>query len=51
MGRYEDFWEITKAALHTAVRQLNIEATDIQLDSLLDAYIFPAAFPDAKPAL
>jgi 2-haloacid dehalogenase len=51
MGRYEDFWEITRAALHTAVRQLKIEATDIQLDSLLEAYLFPAAFADAKAAL
>jgi 2-haloacid dehalogenase len=51
MGRYEDFWEITKAALHTAVKQLKIEAGDGQLEKLLQAYLFPAAFADAKPAL
>jgi len=51
MGRYQDFWEITKAALAAAVRQLKIEASDGQLQQLLEAYLFPAAFPDAKPAL
>jgi 2-haloacid dehalogenase len=30
---------------------LKIEASDAQLDSLLQAYLFPSAFPDVKPAL
>lgn len=51
MGRYEDFWEISNAALHAAARQLKIETEDAQLASLLQAYLFPSAFPDAKPAL
>ena len=51
MGCYEDFWEISKAALHAAARQLKIETEDAQLASLLQAYLFPSAFPDAKPAL
>ena len=51
MGRYEDFWEITKAALQAAVAQLKIDASAAQLDHLLDAYLRPAVFPDAKSAL
>ena len=51
MERYEDFWDVTEAALRSSVRQLEIEASDVQLDSLMQAYLFPSAFPDAKPAL
>jgi 2-haloacid dehalogenase len=51
MERYEDFWDVTEAALHSAVMQLKIDASDAQLDSLLQAYLFPSAFPDAKPVL
>ena len=51
MERYEDFWNVTEAALRSAVRQLEIEASDVQLDSLMQAYLFPLAFPDARPAL
>ena len=51
MGRYEDFWQVTKAALDTAVRQLKIEASDAQLQKLLEAYLSPAVFPDARAAL
>jgi 2-haloacid dehalogenase len=51
MGRYEDFWEITKAALYAAVAQLQIEASDSELDRLMQAYLVPSAFPDAEPVL
>ena len=51
MERYEDFWDVTEAALRSAVTQLKIEASDAQLDSLLQAYLFPSPFPDVKPAL
>jgi 2-haloacid dehalogenase len=51
MERYEYFWDVTEAALHSAVMQLKIDASDAQLDSLLQAYLFPSAFPDAKPVL
>jgi 2-haloacid dehalogenase len=51
MERYADFWDITEAALHAAVGQLQIEATQAQLDRLMQAYLFPSAFQDAKPAL
>ncbi len=51
MEHYEDFWDVTEAALRSAVTQLKIEASDAQLDSLMQAYLVPSAFPDARPAL
>jgi 2-haloacid dehalogenase len=51
MGRYEDFWYITEAALRSAVRELSVEATDRQLDELMDAYLRPPVFEDARTAL
>jgi 2-haloacid dehalogenase len=51
MERYEDFWDVTEAALRSAVRHLKIEASDVQLDTLMQAYLFPSALPDARPAL
>jgi 2-haloacid dehalogenase len=51
MERYEDFWHITEAALRSAVRQLSIETTDRQLERLMQAYLFPAAYTEVKSAL
>jgi 2-haloacid dehalogenase len=51
MERYEDFWDVTEAALRSAVMQLKIEASDAKLDTLMQAYLSPSAFPDARPAL
>ncbi len=51
MERYEDFWEITRAALRSSVSQLGIEANEAQLDRLMEGYLSAAAFPDAWPAL
>jgi 2-haloacid dehalogenase len=51
MDRYQDFWRITEDALRTALTQLNIEATETQVLKLLDGYLAPAVFPDAKPLL
>ncbi len=35
MERYEDFWEVTRAALRSAIMQLKIEASGAQLDRLI----------------
>lgn len=51
MERYDDFWSLTQSALRSAASQLQIEANQEQLNSLLQAYLCPFAFPDAKPAL
>jgi 2-haloacid dehalogenase len=51
MERYEDFWYITEAALHSAMRQLSIQATDRQIERLMEAYLCPSVFADARSAL
>jgi len=51
MGRYQDFWEITHAALLASVRQLKIEASSAQLGSLMQAYLVPSAFSDVRAAM
>lgn len=51
MDRYQDFRQITEAALRTALAQLHMEASESQVRRLLDAYSTPAVFPDAKVAL
>ena len=51
MERYEDFWDVTESALRSVVSQLQMELTDGQLEGLMQAYRFPPAFPDVRPAL
>jgi 2-haloacid dehalogenase len=51
MDRYRDFAYLTEAALRTALVQLQVNATEPQIERLLEAYLAPAAFPDSKPAL
>jgi 2-haloacid dehalogenase len=51
MERYEDFWQITGAALRSALDQLSIRATDEQFASLLRGYLFLDVFEDVRPAL
>jgi 2-haloacid dehalogenase len=51
MKRYEDFWNVTEAALHSTIRELHIDATPPQLDNLMQAYLVPSIFPDVRPAL
>jgi 2-haloacid dehalogenase len=51
MERYEDFWDVTEAALRSSVRQLKIEASEEQIRGLMHAFLAPATFPDVRPAL
>jgi 2-haloacid dehalogenase len=51
MERYEDFWNVTETALRSAVRELHIHLDEAQLNRLMEAYLFPSAFEDVKPAL
>jgi 2-haloacid dehalogenase len=51
MECYEDFWGVTEAALRAALTQLKIEVSEAQLHTLMQAYLSPPAFPDARPAL
>jgi 2-haloacid dehalogenase len=51
MERYEDFWDVTEAALRSAVLQLKIEASDAQVRGMMQAFLAPTIFSDVKPAL
>jgi 2-haloacid dehalogenase len=51
MERYKDFLHITEAALRSAVRELSIEATDRQLERLMQTYLSPNAFGEVRSAL
>jgi 2-haloacid dehalogenase len=51
MGRYEDFWSVTAAALRHAIRRLGLAATEGQIARLLDAYLTLACFPEVAEAL
>ena len=51
MGRYEDFWAVTEAALRHAVRRLDLSASEAQIRTLLDSYLHLACFPDVAETL
>ena len=49
MGRYEDFWTVTDAALRYAIRRLGLSATEAQRERLMAAYLGSRAFPRSGP--
>jgi len=51
MGRYEDFWSVTYAALRHAIRRLQLSASEAQIDRLMAAYLDLACFPEVAGAL
>ena len=51
MGRYQGFWTITEAALRSSAGELGIALAEPQVSRLMQAYLSPTIFPDAKPAL
>lgn len=51
MGRYEDFWAVTEAALAFACRQLGLEADAAARQRLMDAYLTLDAFPEVPGVL
>jgi 2-haloacid dehalogenase len=51
MGRYEDFWVVTEAALRYAIRRLAVSASEAQVRRLMDAYLSLACFPEVSNAL
>jgi len=51
MGRYEDFWAVTEAALRYSVKRLGLPASDADLARLMDAYNRLACFPEVPEAL
>ena len=51
MGRYEDFWAVTEAALRFALRKLGLTATEAQIRGLMEAYLSLECFPEVRAAL
>jgi 2-haloacid dehalogenase len=51
MGRYEDFWEVTRAALRFALKRLKVEASEAQIGRLMDAYLSLQPFPEVPATL
>ena len=51
MGRYEDFWAVTEAALAFACRQLGVECGPAARARLMEAYLTLAPFPEVPGAL
>src|SRR5579859_7749363 len=48
MQQYKDFWDITEAALRSAIREIGVHVSDEQLGDLMHAYLSPSAFPDVR---
>lgn len=51
MGRYEDFWAVTEAALRFALQRLGVAAGDDAVQRLMEAYLSLATFPEVTGAL
>lgn len=51
MGRYEDFWAVTDAALRFALERLGITASEDAVRRLMEAYLSLATFPEVPSAL
>ena len=51
MGKYEDFWSLTRAALDSVLQELGVERDQSKLERLMQAYWEPQVFPDVMPAL
>jgi 2-haloacid dehalogenase len=51
MGRYEDFWAVTEAALRFSLERLGIAAADEAIRRLMEAYLSLATFPEVQTAL
>jgi 2-haloacid dehalogenase len=51
MGRYEDFWAVTRASLEFACEALDLPLSGPARDRLLEEFLRVPAFPDAPLAL
>jgi len=51
MGRYEDFEQVTRAALRFTCKSLSLACTDITESFLMQEYLRLSLYPDARPAL
>lgn len=51
MGRYEDFWAVTEAALRHTLRRLTLHPSEAEIQGLMEAYLSLACFPEVKGTL
>ncbi len=51
MGRYEDFWAVTEAALTFACRHLGLDVDATARRRLMDAYLVLDAYPEVREVL
>lgn len=51
MGRYEDFWEITKESLLFTLQQLDLDYSPDLFDQLMEKYLNLDPFSDARSSL
>lgn len=51
MGRYEDFWTITAAALDYSLERLKVDVGDAARRRLLDAWLTVSPYPETAAAL
>lgn len=51
MGRYEDFWTVTEAALDFACRRLGLSPPPAARARLMAAYLTLEPFPEVRPVL
>jgi 2-haloacid dehalogenase len=51
LGRYEDFWHVTRDALGFACRALDLSPPAAQIDDLMKGYLALRPFPDVAEAL
>ena len=51
MGRYEDFWTVTREALAYALGTIGIDLAPAELDTLAEAFKKLTPYPDAETAL
>jgi len=51
MKRYADFWQVTGEALRAAAEKLQIKLSQAEFDSLMEAYLAPDAYADARTGL
>ncbi|MBI3895991.1 MAG: haloacid dehalogenase type II [Acidobacteria bacterium] len=51
MGRYSDFWEVTRAALEFSCRALNLSCTSSIYERLMQTYLEIEPYPEIRQAL
>ncbi len=51
LGRYRDFWRVTQEALDFALARFGLRLSAEERGRLLDAWLRPTAYPDARAAL